>query len=55
MPLSARNLSKRYGDKWVLRDVSLEIPDGEIVGIFGASDSGKSTLLRILAGSLSLL
>ena len=50
MPLSARNLSKRYGDKWVLRDVSLDIADGEIVGIFGASDSGKSTLLRILAG-----
>lgn len=49
MPLSARNLSKRYGDKWVLRDVSLDIADGEIIGIFGASDSGKSTLLRILA------
>lgn len=50
MPLSARNLSKRYGDKWVLRDVSFELADGEILGLFGASDSGKSTLLRILAG-----
>ena len=50
MPLSARNLSKRYGDKWVLRDVSLDVADGEIVGVFGASDSGKSTLLRMLAG-----
>ena len=50
MPLSTRKLSKRYGDKWVLRDVSLEVGDGEILGLFGASDSGKSTLLRILAG-----
>src|SRR5689334_16481985 len=50
MPLLTRKLSKRYGDKWVLRDVSLEVNNGEIVGLFGASDSGKSTLLRILAG-----
>lgn len=50
MPLSARNLSKSYGDNWVLRDVSFDLADGEILGLFGASDSGKSTLLRILAG-----
>jgi ABC-type Fe3+/spermidine/putrescine transport system ATPase subunit len=53
MPLSARNLSKRYGDKWVLRDVSFDLADGEILGLFGASDSGKSTLLRVLAGQES--
>ncbi|MEO7672893.1 MAG: ABC transporter ATP-binding protein [Pyrinomonadaceae bacterium] len=50
MSLKVSNLSKLYGQKWVLRDVSLEAKQGEILGLFGASGSGKTTLLNILAG-----
>ncbi|MDR5861211.1 ATP-binding cassette domain-containing protein [Halomonas eurihalina] len=46
--VQARHLVKRYGDLEVLRDVSLEVPEGSVTSIIGASGSGKSTLLRCL-------
>lgn len=51
MALKVANLSKRYKDKWVLRDVSFDVDEGEIFGIFGAARSGKTTLLNVLLGS----
>lgn len=50
MALKVEKLSKRYDNMWALRDVELDIADGEIFGIFGGTASGKSTLLRILSG-----
>lgn len=50
MSLRITNLSKRYTDKWVLRDVSFEVAQGEIFGIFGATGSGKSVLIRAISG-----
>jgi sulfonate transport system ATP-binding protein len=45
-----RNVHKWYGDHHVLDDVSVRIGVGEIVALIGRSGSGKSTVLRVLAG-----
>ena len=54
MSLKVVNLSKRYNDKWALRDVSFEAQAGEVFGIFGPTGSGKSTLLNAIHGATSL-
>ena len=46
--LKVKNLEKSYDSTPVLKDISLEVGDGEIVSIIGSSGSGKSTLLRCL-------
>src|SRR5215470_10991333 len=48
--LSARSIAKRFGKNVVLRDISLQVAQGEFLTILGESGSGKTTLLRIIAG-----
>ena len=48
--LNIEHVSKLYGDKMVLGDVSYGIQEGEKIGIIGINGTGKTTLLRILAG-----
>jgi spermidine/putrescine transport system ATP-binding protein len=48
--LVVRKLAKSFGNNAVLRDISLEIAEGEFLTILGESGSGKTTLLRIIAG-----
>jgi ATP-binding cassette subfamily B protein RaxB len=52
--LSARGLSFRYadGEPWVLKDLDLEIAEGESVAIVGPSGCGKTTLVKLLLGVL---
>ena len=47
--LSLRSVSKKY-DHFALRDIDLELPAGQIMGLVGVNGAGKSTLLRILMG-----
>ncbi|MDO4872036.1 MAG: amino acid ABC transporter ATP-binding protein [bacterium] len=46
--ISVKNLKKNFGENKVLRDVDIEINQGEVVAILGSSGSGKSTFLRCL-------
>ena len=48
--IRARSLGKRFGDKRVLRDLDLDVPDGGFVVVTGPNGSGKTTLLRLCAG-----
>ena len=49
-PLTARGLTRRFGENVVLRDFDLHVPAGQFLAIVGRSGCGKSTLLRLLAG-----
>ncbi|WP_439273759.1 phosphonate ABC transporter ATP-binding protein [Pseudochrobactrum sp. HB0163] len=46
--LKLENVTRRFGSNIAVSDVSLEIPQGQMVGIIGASGAGKSTLLRMI-------
>jgi ABC-2 type transport system ATP-binding protein len=52
-PLDARGLGKRFRREWGLRDCTLTIPQGSIVGLTGPNAAGKSTLLALAAGLLA--
>lgn len=48
--LRAENLQKRYGARWVVQDVSLEVKSGEVVGLLGPNGAGKTTSFYMLVG-----
>ena len=51
--LKADNLKKRYGDKQVVKGVSLEINRGEVVGLLGPNGAGKTTTFYMITGMIS--
>lgn len=48
--LTAESLTKSYGVKFLFKDISLGVEEGQKIGIIGVNGTGKSTLLKILAG-----
>lgn len=50
--LSARNLSRRFGSRQVIHDVTLELRRGEVLGLLGHNGAGKSTTLQMLTDCL---
>ncbi|OKI65530.1 ABC transporter ATP-binding protein [Micromonospora sp. CB01531] len=50
--VEARDVSKRYGNVWALRECSFHLPAGRIIALVGANGAGKSTLMSIISGIL---
>ena len=51
--ITTKNLSKRYGDKLVVDDLSFAVAPGEVLGFLGANGAGKTTTMRMIAGFIS--
>ena len=52
MILEVRNLARRFGGVWALRDVSFAVAEGEILGVIGPNGAGKTTLINLITGHL---
>ncbi|WP_278567046.1 ATP-binding cassette domain-containing protein, partial [Emergencia timonensis] len=50
--IEIRNVSKKYKEKIALANCNLQIPKGQVIGLFGANGAGKSTFLKILSGQI---
>ncbi len=51
--ITIKNLSKRYGDKLAVDDLTFSVAPGEVLGFLGANGAGKSTTMRMIAGFIS--
>ncbi len=51
--VTCENVSFRYDDRWIVRDLSVRIERGDKIGIVGPNGAGKTTLLRLLLGQLA--
>lgn len=50
--LEIKNISIKYDDKIIVNNISINVQEGEIIGIVGESGSGKSTLIKSIIGIL---
>ena len=51
--IEVRGLTKEYGSKKALDDVSFSVPKGQVLGLLGLNGAGKSTTMNIIAGCLA--
>src|SRR3984957_11578172 len=51
--ITTKNLSKRYGDKLAVDDLTFSVAPGEVLGFLGANGAGKSTTMRMIAGFMA--
>ena len=52
--LTIKNIAKSYGSKSVIKDISLEIKQGEVVGLLGPNGAGKTTCFYIIVGLIAV-
>lgn len=50
--LQAQGLGRKYGKRWALRECTIDIPAGHVVGLMGPNGAGKTTLLKLASGQL---
>ena len=50
--ISAKGLTRKYGNFTAVQDVSFEIPDGQVVGLLGHNGAGKTTIMKMMTGFL---
>ena len=50
--ISVEKVTKKFGEKFVLRDVSFNVASGEVVSLLGPNGAGKSSLLNCIAGGI---
>ena len=53
MKLKAENIKKKYGDRYVVKGVSIEVERGEIVGLLGPNGAGKTTSFYMIVGMIA--
>src|SRR5690349_9619463 len=51
--IRAEKLGKQFGNRWAVRDLSIEVGEGEIFGFLGPNGAGKTTSVRMLAGMIA--
>ncbi|MGE3267900.1 MAG: ABC transporter ATP-binding protein [Chloroflexota bacterium] len=51
--IRSEGLGKRFGDRWAVRDLSIEVGRGQIFGFLGPNGAGKTTTVRMLAGMIA--
>ena len=51
--IEVKNVSKEYKEKAALSNCSIQIPKGQIIGLFGANGAGKTTLMKCIMGFLT--
>ena len=54
MRLSMQNLGKRYGKRWVVKDVSFSVEQGQVVGLLGPNGAGKTTSFYMVVGLVNM-
>jgi len=52
--IEVKNLSKKYGNHVAVRDINFKIEDGQILGLLGLNGAGKSTIMNIMTGYISM-